>query len=212
MKYLVTLIHLFAVWNHVSAQAGPAELMAGNKYIHYQHSISQSFNSGAVFGWQHIATLIKRYNTNVEKKGFPDELMNQAYITATISQSISLKGGLFYSNAGGFKPSVGLQFFRHKKDWVVILSPRADIGKLAAYELFVLTEFTPAVSQKMRLYFRVQAMSNVGSKQHNRSYQQVRIGFDTGGFQIGGGVTLDEYGTSDAMHYNAGVFIRKMLK
>lgn len=211
MRHIFIFISFFFISRNLSAQLGPAELMIGNKYIHYQHSLGQSFNQKSIFGWQHIATLIKRYNTNIEKKGFPDELMNQAYITASFNASFSLKGGLFYTNTGGFQPSVGFQFFKHNKDWTVILSPRADIGKTASYELFALTEFTPSVSDKVRLYFRIQAMSNVGSKFHNRSYQQFRMGLNVREFQIGGGITFDEYGTSDLVHYNAGLFIRKML-
>ncbi|HZF65339.1 MAG TPA: hypothetical protein VEZ55_12665 [Chitinophagaceae bacterium] len=207
---LLVAFSLFLI-GHLRAQVGPTEFMAGDKYLHYQHSFGQQLKPASRFGWQHIATLIKRYNTDTEKKGMPDELMNQAYITARINNLLSLKGGVFYTNVGGYQPTLGLQLFMHKKDWIIVVAPRTDIVKNGSYEVFAMVEFSPSSSKSTRLYTRLQAMSNANKEYHNRSYQMIRVGLDVKGFRIGGGLTLDEYGTSDKIHYNTGVFIRRML-
>jgi hypothetical protein len=211
MKHAFTLLLFVFVSAKMSAQIGPAELMVGHRYIHYQHSLSNSIKTNSKIGWQHIATLIKRYNTNTEKNGLPDELMNQVYLTARINSFMAIKGGLFYTNVGGFKPSIGLQFMVRKKSWMAIASPRVDIARNAAYEMFAVAEYTPSLSANTRLYARLQAMSSINARQHNRSYQQIRIGAECNGFQFGGGLTLDEYGTNRTVYYNKGIFIRKVL-
>lgn len=183
--------------------------MAGNKYLHYQHSLGQSLKPGSRFGWQHIATLLKRHNTKAGKGDLPDELMNQGYLTVRLHPLLSLKGGLFYTNAGGYQPSMGIQFFFHNKNCVVVVAPRAGFEKKGAYELFTMMEYTPPVSKSLKLYIRLQAMSNASRESHNRSYQLVRVGVDMKGFQAGGGLTLDEYGTSGKVHSNAGLFVRR---
>ena len=211
MKQLFSVLITMMVLDKTHAQLGPVEFVAGDQYLHYQHSIAHSFKPNSNFGWQHIATLIKRYNTNMEKGGFPDELMNQAYVTVRIHPVLSLKGGLFYTNVGGYQPTIGLQFFAHKKNWTAILAPRVDVVANGSYEMFVMVEFSPSLSQKIKLYTRLQAMSNFGKENHNRSYQQLRIGFEVKGFQLGGGVTLDEYGALSKVYSNTGVFLRRMF-
>lgn len=211
MKRLFFFIHAIVIFQNVKAQLGPIELMAGNKYIHYQHSIGQPLKTGSRFGWQHIATLIKRYNVNAERGGMPDELMNQGYLTFRLHPLLSIKSGLFYTNAGGYQPTAGLQFSWHSKDWVVVAAPRIDMIKNGAYELFTMVEYSPSIRKSLKLYTRLQAMSNISKESHNRSYQLLRIGLEIKGFQLGGGLTLDEYGTSGKVHHNSGVFVLRLL-
>jgi hypothetical protein len=211
MKQLLFLFAVTSFIQNAQSQLGPIELMAGDKYLHYQHSLSQPLKAESRFGWQHIATLIKRYEPNEGKNAMPDELMNQAYVTFRIHSLLTMKSGLFYTNAGGYTPTAGLQFFLHKKDWVVILAPRVDLNRDPTYELFTMVEFNPSIRLGVKLYARLQAMSNFGRQSHNRSYQLLRVGVDLAGFQFGGGVSLDEYGTSRKVHHNTGFFVRRML-
>jgi hypothetical protein len=201
----------FTIWVlNTEAQKGPGEVMLGSDYLHYQHSLAQSFNATSRFGWQHIATFIDRYKTNNEKGGFPDELMNQAYVTFRLSKIFSIKGGLFYTNKTGFKPSAGAQLFITKKNWTFLLSPRVDVVKKGSYELFSLLEFSPSLSGELNLYLRLQAMSNA-AKKHNRSYQLLRIGLQHKRLQYGVALNFDEYGQDGTVYVNSGVFIRRIL-
>lgn len=145
MKQLFFSIIWFTLVQNTNAQLGPIEAMGGNKYVHYQHSLGQVLKPESKFGWQHITTLIKRYNVKTEKGGMPDELMNQAYLTYSIHPLLSLKGGLFYTKVRGYEPTVGIQFFLHRGDWVVVAAPRVDLTNNRAYELFTPVEFSPSI-------------------------------------------------------------------
>ncbi len=192
-------------------QIGPLEFMAGDRYLHYQHSVSRSFKPESTVGWQHIATLVKRYNTRIEKGGMQDELMNQAYLTLQIHQLLVIKGGLFYTHIGGYQPSVGLQFSSRNKHLSTMLSPRVDLTANGSYEMFAMFEYFPSLSQNKKLYTRLQAMSNFSADHHNRSYQQLRVGVSINTFQVGAGITFDQYGTSGTIYCNSGVFVRRVF-
>lgn len=207
----IFFVFIFFLLQNLQAQTGSVELMAGDKYLHYQHSISQSMKPGSKWGWQHIATFIKRFRTDPEKGGMPDELMNQGYLTFRVHTLLSVKAGLFYTNAGGYQPTAGLQFFRRKKDITAIINPRLDIRKNGSFELFTMLEFTPSLTRRTRLYTRMQAMTNITRGSHTRSYQMLRVGLTVKGFQVGGGLTLDEYGTTGKVHFNSGLFIRRIF-
>lgn len=208
MKRSYFSVLIIFILQRAEAQKGSAELMAGHHYLHYQHSITQVFSPLSKWGWQHMATLAKRYQPIKEKTGYTDELMNQAYLSYGLSQWLTIRGGLFYTNAGGYKPSLGMQFLLAHKHGVFLIAPRADLVRKGSYELFLFGEyFIPAVATT-RFVARVQAMSNVGAT-HNRSYQLIRLGIDRNQLQLGGGLTLDEYGTTNIVYLNAGIFIRK---
>lgn len=211
MRTLISALGLLLGFGKLIAQAGNAETMIGNKYLQYQHVVEQSFKSGSRFRWQHIASFIRRHNPSTESNGLSNELMNQAYLVYRLYGGLSAKGGLFYSNATDYAPSLSIQLLVRKKDWTVVVSPRADVKKNMAYEMYFLSEYSPELSATVRFYSRIQAMTNLSARQHNRSYQQVRIGIDVHGFQLGIGLTLDEYGTKASIYRNMGFFIRKKM-
>lgn len=209
MKQVIILTSLLLTLQASTAQSGNADIMTGHEYLHYQHSLSYHFTKGSGLGWQHIAALVKRYERDEKNPLFKDELMNQVYLTARLSNSFTLKGGLFYTNAGGYKPSVSIQYMARKENWLVIISSRADLVKNGAFEMFLASEFKPAISEKLRLYSRFQAMTSITTRQHNRSYQFFRLGVETKALQFGIGLTVDEYGKNKTVQYNSGIFIRK---
>jgi hypothetical protein len=211
MKYLFIALFFLTRSLTIQAQSGTADIMAGHEYLHYQHSLAYEFNKNSGLGWQHLATLIKRYQQDKKSPTLKDEIMNQVYLTARISQSILIKGGLFYTNATGYKPSIGIQYAIRKSNWMMVVSPRVDLVKKGAFEMFLATEFRPSLSGNIRLYSRVQAMSSVSLKQHNRSYQLIRIGIEMKSMQLGAGLVFDEYGRNRSVQCNSGIFVRKVF-
>jgi hypothetical protein len=79
--------------------------------------------------------------------------MNQSYLTFCFHQLLTAKGGLFYTNVGGYRPTIGLQFFCHNKHWAATASPRIDIIKNGSYELFTMVEFSHSIGKDIKLYF-----------------------------------------------------------
>jgi hypothetical protein len=210
MKHKLFFFSIIFLCSKMYAQKGNLELMTGDSYLHYQHSFTGKIKTDGIIGWQHIATLIKQYNTNPEKGGIPDEVMNQFYVTLNASKAVSFKGGLFYTNATGFKPSAAVQFLLVKKNWMMVISPRIDIMKNPSYELFVVTSYTAPLNELWKLYFRLQAMTSVAHF-HNRSYQLARVGASFKGLQFGAGLNFDEYGRDKKIYNNLGIFIQAAL-
>lgn len=195
----------------MDAQAQPAEVMTGNKYLLYQHAISKQIAPDSKWGLMHIASSIIRYRSKTESTVLPDELMNQGYIKYKVHKRFSVIGGIFYSTAVKFKPSLGVQYTYPGKDLFVTLQPRVDITKNINYELFGLVEYKRKLNNSLALYSRLQFMSNHGAVYHNRSYQQLRIGIEYKLVQAGIGVQFDEYGRNLTRYSNIGFFVKKNL-
>jgi hypothetical protein len=70
--------------------------------------------------------------------------------------------------------------------------------------------FRPQISEKIKLFTRLQMLNLFDSGGNIRSYQWFRIGLDIKSTQFGVAFNLDEYGT-DPVEFNAGLFIRKEI-
>lgn len=195
----------------MGAHAQPAEIMAGNKYILYQHAISKQIAPDSKWGVMHIASSIIRYKSKSEKTASPGEFMNQGYIKYKVLKGVSVIGGMFYSTAVNFKPSVGVQYTYLNKCLFITFQPRVDVAKNVNYELFGIVEHRKRLNHSIAAYSRLQFMSNHGAVYHNRSYQQLRIGIEYKLVQAGIGVQFDEYGRNVTRYSNIGFFVKKNL-
>jgi hypothetical protein len=210
MKKLLLVLCLFII-HTTHAQQVPVELMAGQSYLNYLHNSQKQIDGTGKWGWTHIANLMFRYQTNPENGGKTHEIMNQVYLTRRLGASWTLQAGLFYSAATQMKQSVALQYRRRSGVWSVVLTPRYDWGREQSFELFGLLEVKPRLTGRIQLYTRLQFMTNHGAAGHNRSYEQLRLGWQVNHVQQGIGLTIDQYGRSAASRYNYGIFVRKLL-
>ena len=192
------------------AQTGNVELMPGNRYFHQMHSVEFPLNASRKFSWQQLGTIIKYYDKGSGKNLPKDELMNQSYLVYHLSQKLAVKSGLFYTNVGGYHTSVALQFKWKLKKGILLLSPRANLSRVQAYELFSLVEYKIGAEKKWPVVVRYQGMSSVGLKGHNRSYQAFRIGMQVKKNQLGAGITLDEFGKENRVYSNFGLYFRRV--
>ncbi len=187
------------------------EGLAGNDHLFYQHLLAKKFSSKSVLGVMHIANVSSRYDADVKKAGRPNEIMNQAYITTKLNKSFTLLAGMFYSNASGIRASAAIQYALPFKNGLWVMVPRVDIEHRGSVEMMSMFEYQPMIAKTIKLYTRLQLMSNYGPYQHNRSYQRLRLGVTIKGTQVGVGVNLDEYGKQSKPNLNAGLFIRKEI-
>ena len=185
------------------------EGLAGNNYLFYQHLMAKKFSPESSFGVMHIANVSSFYQSNKVKKAA--EVMNQAYITSKLNRSLTLLTGIFYSNATNVRVAAGIQYAATFKNGLWVTVPRVDIMKNGSVELMSMLELQPPVKEHTKLYFRLQAMSNYGPTQYNRSYQRVRFGLTIKGTQVGIGLNLDEYGKASKVYVNTGIFLRKEI-
>lgn len=208
MIRIVLLLVLFS--GAAVAQTGNVELMPGNRYFHQMHSVEFPLTGSGKFSWQQLGTIIKYYDKGSGKNLPKDELMNQSYLVYHLSEKLAVKSGLFYTNVGGYHTSVALQFKWKLKQGILLLSPRANLSQVQAYELFSLLEYKNGADKKLPIVLRYQGMSSVGLKGHNRSYQVFRIGIQVKKNQLGAGITLDEFGKENKVYSNFGLYFRRV--
>lgn len=212
MKHVLPLFAALLLSSAAVAQAIPVELHIGNHYTLYQHTINKPLSATSRFGVVHIANIIDWYNNDVTKNGMKNETMNQGYISYRLSNAFSVLGGFFYTNATGLRGAAGLQFTLSGKNWLMVVMPRADISAGGALELFGMLEYRPELAPGLKLYTRIQGMTNNGPDHHNRSYQRLRLGLDAWKTQFGFAYSIDQYGADPLVKQNTGIFIRKEIK
>lgn len=208
---IISAICMLLTSGKLSAQPMNMEGMPGNKYFFYQHSLSRQLGEKSRFNVKHIASVIARYNTNAESGGKANEIMNQAYLGFRLFKNLSFHAGGFYTDATNLRASAAIQFNLQRKDLLVVIIPRTDIMKQGAFDIFTLLEYKPVVADQVKLYLRIQTMSNFGPDHHNRGYQQFRLGLNAKSTQFGLGLNLDEYGEKLKMYSNWGIFIKKEI-
>jgi hypothetical protein len=137
--------------------------------------------------------------------------MTQSYLTYRLSRGVTAALGTFYAAGPGFTPSFAVQLLKQQRHLTLLAVPRAGLWEKATYEIMALLEYTPPLGERVRLYARLQVMSNHGPQGHNRSYQYVRAGLDLKTVAFGLALNVDEYGRETRPAANAGVFIRKQM-
>ena len=193
----------------VYGQPVQAELLVSHHSVFYQHLIVRKFSQGSGWGFVHVANINYRYNTNIEKRGRPNDIMNQAYISYSFNKIVTGLAGLFYSNATDIRPSLALQLSGSFRDGFWLLQPRIDVQMRGSFEWMGLIEYRPMLRNRLRLYTRIQWMNNAGPYHHNKSYQRLRGGVEIKNIQAGLGLNIDEYGKSGDGWIYPGVFVRK---
>jgi hypothetical protein len=209
MKKKLLLSLLSCCFLRLSAQN--FEFLAGHRNLTYQHAFTKNASNASRFALTHIASVLVPVRQTERGRKLGAELMNQGYLKFRIYKSLSLNAGGFYANSSGLKPSVAISYMVTRPHFLMIIQPRTDVVRSPSIELFGLFEWRPVLTKHLLLYTRFQFMSNSGTCFHNRSYQQLRIGFEVRALQFGMGFQADEYGRSFSTRYNSGFFIRRQF-
>jgi hypothetical protein len=187
------------------AQPIPVEILFGSTYYQYQHSLSRDLWKKGSLSFSNVTSL-NAFHSELHTT----EVMTQTHVSYTISNMLRVGLGTFYSTRPGLSPSVSLQFMKHYHNLSFMVIPRVDIKKAPSHDLFVRVEYRK-VNKKITPYLRLQAMTNFGPSNHNRSYQNVRAGIALDKVQFGLALNLDEYGKEILTIQNWGVFFRYEL-
>jgi hypothetical protein len=189
----------------INAQPIPVELMLGNKYGTVNVVFSKAFSQNSRLGFFHVNTVQFGYRDK-QKNDFI--LQDLAYVETF--KNLRVTGGVVYS-AGGFNATAGLQYIFSSKKLLVLLSPRVNIESDPSYDMMTILQYKPDLSDKLKLYTRLQLL-NLFSKEGNmKSYQWIRLGLEYKGVQFGLAVNIDELGPKPSAQSSFGVFIRKEL-
>lgn len=202
MARLTLLLSFCCNYLTLYSQAIPLEVMLGSRNYYQQFSIVKETSVKRV-GFFNASSLLLIYD---ERK--LSELMSQSYLTYGLSSHIKLGVGTFYATAPGLVPSFNLQFTYRTKSIFFAASPRIDVKSNPSFDLMTLLEVKPALSQRIRMYFRLQTMFNYSIVRHNRSYQYLRLGTEYKNAQFGIALNRDSFGQNFRSFINYGLFFK----
>jgi hypothetical protein len=216
MKKNVFLILIagFLIWKPAFSQSIPIEIFGGNKkstldvmFFKYFKNKDES-NSNFLF--------FNRNRASIEYEMTETSNLPQFGFTEAISYNDpKLKGfapvGVVQVLNKGVYPKLGVQYVKIKEDitffgWTVF-----ETLKHPNIDLFILTRFTPKLTNKINLYSQLELLSNIPTTENNNYnfVQRIRLGLKLKEFQFGAGMDLVENGRKIYKNTtNTGGFLR----
>ena len=202
MKIILPLLTLFCITNLVEAQYMGAEVMVGNKNYWYQHALYLPIHKSR-FSISHSSSMHLMYQEKDK-----NEVMSQSYVTYPLTSFLRAAVGTFYATKPGISPALALQFGLSQKHVKLLVVPRIDLKNNGSVEVMTLLEYTLPINDQFNFYSKVQAMTNYGPYNHNRSYQNFRLGLRTQKTTFGLALNVDERGSEKETLHSWGVFLR----
>lgn len=189
----------------VDAQPIPVELMAGNKYGTVNLAFGKNFSPTSKFGFFHMNTIQFDYK---DKNNNSFIIQDLAYFE--VIKNLRIAGGVAYSKAG-LDPTAGLQYAYNSKKMLILFAPRVNIESDPSYDVMTIIQYKPDISDKVKLYTRLQFLNLFNSDGNIKAYQWFRLGLEMKGIQFGLAYDIDEYGPNPTATGNFGVFVRKEI-
>lgn len=207
MKLFKTIIvfSFLLIPANIKAQPIPVELMIGNKYGSVNLSFSRNFSQDSRLGFFHMNT-VQFYYDDKDKNSFI--LQDLVFVEAV--KNLRVAAGVAYS-PGGFSPTAGLQYIFSGKKLMFLFAPRINIVSDPSYDFMTVLQYKPPVSERVKLFTRVQALNLFDAEGNIKSYQWIRLGVEVKGIQFGLSMNLDEYGPHPSVDTNFGLFVRKEI-
>jgi hypothetical protein len=187
------------------SQSLPIEVVVGHRYIGTQVNVDKKFPDHPRWSFYHTNTMKINYQNKSS-----NEFMMLNLLQFQVIYHFRILGGTYYG-LPGFKPTMGLGYGQKSNNFSITVNARISLIQHPDWEYFLGMQYNPPLSEKIRLYSRLQMRSAFNTAGHIKGYQWFRVGMDAGGFQFGAAANLDEYGQSAKLFYNFGVFIRKDL-
>lgn len=184
-----------------------AEVFVGHKGVAFELLNSNDLDSARRWNLFTIA----RFETSYEKDSLstPDFYTVNPLLTYAFTKNIGLSAGGYYS-FDQFVPQVALNItYFNEKGLFLNLFPTLEVQENPNFEIFGIINFSPRLSTNWKLYTQVLFGTNFNTKEHNISYQLIRVGLDYKGFQFGLGGNIREFSSDWIYSGNYGVFIRK---
>jgi hypothetical protein len=107
----------------------------------------------------------------------------------------------------------GVQYVFANPKWLVVFAPTIYLTESKEIETFALLENKTPLSQKVKLYTRIQGLFNQNTVEnvHERSYLYLRLGVNLRNLSYGIGANFDRYAPIKISKTNYGVFLKAEL-
>ncbi|MFM9839466.1 MAG: hypothetical protein ACKVOQ_14450 [Cyclobacteriaceae bacterium] len=215
MKRIVSLAFLvIALANLVQAQSVPLEVFAGDKRTTLDLLLIKNLHGKVETKSKFL--FFSRSRVSLDYNETKTSSLPQFSLTEALSYNIKgLKGFapvavLQVFNRGTF-PKAGIQYLKLKPNFTFFSWSVIDLAKDPFVDVFILSRFTPKLTEKMKLYTQLELLNNLPTEGNaNLNFvQRIRVGFKFDEVQFGLGLDLNETGKENFTNStNAGVFLR----
>ncbi len=180
------------------------EVMAGNRAFAYQMIVNKKTRSVSRLGFFGV--------TNFQPEwGNPkiNDYMLQGNLTYGMLKGLDITAGFIWNPIDGIRPSAGVMYTYANPTWLAVVNPRVDVSRNANADILGLIEYKPGLSEKVKLYTRLQGLytRNLSYDMHIRSYVMLRAGVSIKDVTLGIANNMDFYGPAKRDENNFGGFI-----
>lgn len=216
MKRLLVILLTLTLFVRMQgfAQTVPLEIFAGDNKATLDLLLIRNLKR-AVETKSHFL-FFSRSRVSVDYKENSQSNLPQFALTEALSYNVkSWKGFAPVTvvqifNRGTFLKA-GVQYLHQRSQFTLFSWAISDISNQPAIDIFVLTQFTPAISDKVHLYSQLELLNSWPTQlEANTSYtQRIRIGIKRSQVQFGLAMDLTEVGKEKfSSTLNTGLFLR----
>ncbi len=192
-----------------TAPPTPVEVMFGDNRANLLIILNRPIDTKNKFSYFNVTVGSADYKNNPAET---DMVINNALLY-NLGKHLYASAGLQWNYKVGFVPSLGLQFFKASPDYLVVVFPTYNLMPNAGLETVALAEIKPKLTEKLRLYTRIQGLyvQNLDAGIHAKSAFSLRAGLSSGKYTFGLGTNVDYYGPAKLQKTNTGVFLQLKL-
>lgn len=187
----------------------PVELMLGNNRANLLMIVKKPIDTKNRLSFFNVTVGAADYKNSVNET---DMVINNALLY-NLGGHFSASAGLQWNYKVGLVPSLGIQYSKASPDYLIIIFPSYNLLPNAGLETVAIAEIKPKLSEKTRLYTRLQGLYvyNLKNGIHAKSALSIRAGVSLGKCSLGIGSNLDYYGPVKIEKINTGIFTQIRL-
>lgn len=205
MKTASVLFSLMLLDISVSAQIA-AEVFAGSERLQHEIFWGRTIDQKGKFSF---------FNYNRLAVSWHDRSKTDFMVYSTGIYNFNSTWGLAaggYVSPWGFIPVAAVSYTYARGPWLINVFPTIELTLKPNGEVFAFANYRPQLGKKTKLFTQLIANSNFNLHRHNFSLQQLRVGLDYNGVQIGAGLDVTTMTLYEGIHQtglNVGIFLRK---
>lgn len=176
------------------------DMVIGNRSFTYLHNINY-----------HVNDRVKINNLTLFDTEYKVNKSNIYFIRNTLSynfsKNFSLNTAFGIKNPGSFF-TVSAQFRTQKPTYSFAYSLGTTYQRGLTLEQAMSFDFSPHLTEKLRLYFSFLAIANIKHKEYQRGIQLIRLGLKEKKVSYGLALNLDQFNNNTKTLENTGIFIK----
>ncbi len=216
IPYFLFLTLFFFSFTALKAQPAPegmrpnppvqVELSAGYEKTLFQSIIIKPLDKKHRFDFFNISYFDNYYDE--ENKPFNEGLI-QTYVAYNFIKGVGVGLGGTYNSFGGVSANLVGQFVNAGPNHLIVFFATIYLEENPQYEAFTQLQYRFRLNDDWRLFTQLMALTNwVELEDHNRSFQQLRVGLDYRNYQFGIGADFDQYTPLPEHKGQVGLFVR----